>query len=107
MQVARAIDATDVSWCAHPEPERPMQSFVYASRRKPDTYVWLRRRDDFDPLPAPLREQLGELRFVLEIDLGAERQLPHENAVTILANLDGQGWHLQLPPGDTDAAASI
>ncbi len=30
-----------------------MHCFVYASQRKPDTYVWLTRRDGFDLLPEP------------------------------------------------------
>lgn len=77
-----------------------MQCFVYASRRKADTYVWLRQRDDFDTLPEPLREKLGELRFVLEVDLTPERHLPRENPADILAHLDAQDWHLQLPPAD-------
>ncbi len=46
-----------------------MQCFVYASRRKPDTYLWLAERDDFAVLPEPLRGMLGELRFALELQL--------------------------------------
>lgn len=80
-----------------------MRTFVYASRRKPDTYVWLRERDHPHALPAPLREALGELRFVLEFDLDGERQLPHENARDILAHLDSRGWHLQMPPAASRA----
>lgn len=72
--------------------------FVYASRKKPDTYLWLIRRDDFDALPAPLRAMTGELRFVMELQLDETRRLPREDTATVLANLRGQGWHLQLPP---------
>jgi uncharacterized protein YcgL (UPF0745 family) len=75
-----------------------MQCFVYASRRKPDTYLWLAKRDDFDVLPDSLRGMLGELRFVLELQLDAHRQLPREDATQVLAHLREQGWHLQLPP---------
>lgn len=82
-------------------PDCTMQSFVYASCRKADTYIWLRQRDAFDTLPAELREHLGELRFVLEVDLTAERDLPREHATQVLDNLQNAGWHLQLPPGDT------
>ncbi|MDE2087606.1 MAG: YcgL domain-containing protein, partial [Xanthomonadaceae bacterium] len=44
-----------------------MQCYVYASRRKPDTYLWLAEHDGFDVLPESLREVLGELRFALEL----------------------------------------
>jgi uncharacterized protein len=75
-----------------------MQCFVYASRRRADTYVWLRQRDDVDVIPADLRETLGELRFVIDVQLHADRQLPHADASVVLARLHSQGWYLQLPP---------
>lgn len=78
-----------------------MHCFVYASMRKPETYVWLSRREGVDLLPEPLALLLGELRFVLELELSADRRLPIEDASTVLANLAAQGWHLQTPPKET------
>lgn len=80
-----------------------MHAFVYASHRRPDAYLWLRQRDAFDDLPDALREQLGDLRFVLELDLDAERTLPNADAAAVLAKLTEQGWYLQLPPADATA----
>jgi uncharacterized protein YcgL (UPF0745 family) len=78
-----------------------MHCFVYASQRKADTYVWLDRKDHFDALPASLSLMLGELRFVLEVELHAERRLPREDTEVVLEHLRTQGWHLQLPPQET------
>lgn len=78
-----------------------MHCYVYASLRKPDTYVWMTRRDGFDMLPEPLVLLLGELRFVLEFELTPQRKLPHNDTEQVLINLAGCGWHLQTPPGDT------
>ncbi|MET0255500.1 MAG: YcgL domain-containing protein [Luteibacter sp.] len=78
-----------------------MHCYVYASLRKPDTYVWMTRRDGFDLLPEPLVLLLGELRFVLEFELTAQRKLPHNDTEQVLVNLAGCGWHLQTPPGET------
>ena len=75
-----------------------MQCFVYASRRKPDTYLWLAERDGFGGLPEPLRDMLGVLRFALELQLDETRRLPREDARQVLAHLRERGWHLQLPP---------
>lgn len=75
-----------------------MQCYVYASRRKPDTYLWLAERDGFGVLPGSLRDMLGELRFALELALDTQRRLPREDAAQVLAHLREQGWHLQLPP---------
>jgi uncharacterized protein YcgL (UPF0745 family) len=78
-----------------------MHCFVYASQRKPDTYVWLTRREGFDALPPPLALLLGDLRYVLEVELTPQRRLPHEDTERVLANLAAQGWHLQTPPNET------
>jgi uncharacterized protein YcgL (UPF0745 family) len=83
-----------------------MHSYVYASQRKADTYLWLAERDRFDLLPPSLALMLGELRFVLEVELSGDRRLPHEDAQQVIEHLRIQGWHLQLPPHSTLAAAS-
>ncbi|HEY8586374.1 MAG TPA: YcgL domain-containing protein [Rhodanobacter sp.] len=83
-----------------------MQTFVYASQRKVDSYVWLARRDAFDTLPEPMREMLGELRFVMEVQLDERRKLPVESAAQVLAHLRSQGWHLQVPPPETLVGAN-
>ena len=83
-----------------------MQCFVYASLRKADSYLWLARRDAFEQLPEPLLLLLGDLRFVMEVQLDEQRKLPIEDTAQVLAHLRDQGWHLQLPPQETLAAAN-
>ena len=78
-----------------------MHCFVYASQRKADTYLWLDRRDNFDVLPSSLMLLLGDLRFVLEVELHPERRLPNEDVEVVMENLHTQGWHLQLPAQET------
>lgn len=81
-----------------------MHCFVYASRKRAETYVWLAERGNFDLLPAPLHQQVGELREVLDLHLEPERRLPRADAATVLAALREQGWYLQLPPPDPHAS---
>lgn len=76
-----------------------MQAFIYKSLAKADTYVYLRERDGFDVLPATLAQMLGELRFVLAVELSVGRKLAREDADAVRVNLGERGWHLQLPPG--------
>ena len=83
-----------------------MQCYVYASRRKADSYLWLAQRDAFDVLPESLVLLLGELRFVMEVQLDEQRKLPVEDTEQVLINLRTQGWHLQLPPQETLATAN-
>ena len=85
-----------------------MQAYVYKSRRRADTYVYLARRDDVACLPASLRDSLGALDFVLEVALTPERTLARAEAAVVRANLAACGFHLQLPPTPhADAEAAV
>jgi len=75
-----------------------MQAYVYKSQRKADTFVYLAARDDFARLPEPLRTQLGELAFVLEVALTPERKLAREDTEVVRTNLASRGFHIQFPP---------
>jgi uncharacterized protein YcgL (UPF0745 family) len=75
-----------------------MKAFVYKSARRDDTYVYLRERDTFELLPAPLVERLGALAFVLEVDLAPGRKLARVDADKVRAALQLNGFFLQLPP---------
>ncbi|GGA79598.1 YcgL domain-containing protein [Arenimonas soli] len=75
-----------------------MQAYVYKSLRKPDTYLYLRKQDDFSVLPPAVREPLGELVFVLEFALTESRRLARADPAVVRANLQAHGFHLQFPP---------
>lgn len=75
-----------------------MHAYVYKSRRKADTYVYLARRDDFEVLPDALRGQLGPLQEVLHVELTPERTLARADATEVRRHLAERGFHLQLPP---------
>lgn len=79
-----------------------MLAHVYKCLRKPDTYVYLAARDDFERLPEPLQAQLGPLQFVLEVALTPERRLAREDADVVRANLVTRGFHVQFPPAAVD-----
>ncbi len=79
-----------------------MHAYVYKSRRKADTYVYLAARDDFERLPEPLRTQLSPLAFVLDVELTPERKLARADAAEVRANLAARGFHLQFPPGTAE-----
>jgi uncharacterized protein YcgL (UPF0745 family) len=81
-----------------------MQAYVYKSRRKSDTYVYLREREGFGLIPEPLRSSLGALDFVLEVVLTPDRKLAREDAAVVRTNLVARGFHLQFPPLHADDA---
>ena len=79
-----------------------MHAYVYKSLKKADTYAYLASRDDFDCLPEPVRQQLGELRFVLDVALVEGRKLALADPAVVRSNLAAQGFHLQFPPTMAD-----
>ena len=75
-----------------------MLAYVYKSLKKADTYLYLAQREDFERLPEPIRTQLGQLDFVLEVDLAPGRKLAQEDPDVVRRNLVERGFHLQFPP---------
>ena len=75
-----------------------MQTYVYKSLRKDNTYVYLAKRDDFAVMPEAVRTPLGELVFVLEFALTGQRKLAQADPAVVRANLAAHGFHLQVPP---------
>lgn len=75
-----------------------MQTYVYKSLRKENTYVYLGKRDDFAVMPEAVRAPLGDLVFVLEFALTGQRKLAQADPAVVRANLAAHGFHLQFPP---------
>ena len=71
---------------------------VYKSSRKPDTYLYVERQDDFSRVPAALLDMLGQLQWVMDLDLHPQRPLARADVGRVLAQLHAQGYFLQMPP---------
>jgi uncharacterized protein YcgL (UPF0745 family) len=61
-------------------------------------YLYLADEDAFDKVPRALLERFGEPILVIELELSPGRQLAREDVNKVIANLDDQGFHLQMPP---------
>lgn len=72
--------------------------WVYRSPRKPEMYLFLAEEDGFDKVPEALLQQFGEPILVIELELCDKRKLAREDVEQVMANLRGQGFHLQMPP---------
>ena len=73
-----------------------MLCHIYRSSRKLDTYLYLADKDDFSIVPAELLRVFGDPEFSFSFDLTQERELAREDSGEVLANLENQGYHLQL-----------
>ena len=80
-----------------------MQCYVYRSRRKQQTYLFLPQRDDFSQVPASLLKLFGEAEFSFEFELSSERKMVLAEASEVKRNIQENGFYLQLPPGEEKA----
>lgn len=82
-----------------------MHCYVYKSSSKAGTYVYFRERDATHVLPPELALALGELVFVMELELTPQRRLARLDVATLRAALSERGFHIQLPPGEWQVSA--
>jgi len=74
--------------------------FIYKSLRKADAYLYVIESGDFSAVSATLREMLGRLEYVMELQLTPERTLARADVVQVIDALSTRGYYLQLPPAD-------
>ncbi len=74
--------------------------YIYRSPIKDLMYLYLKEKEAFEDLPAPLRKRFGEPEFAMELELHPERKLANADAATVLTALEEQGFYLQMPPKD-------
>ncbi len=74
-----------------------MNCFVYRSRKRADTYLYISEQDDFSGIPDGLMRLFGEPEFALKFDLTPDRKLAVANASDVINSLNQQGFYLQMP----------
>ncbi|NHW03307.1 YcgL domain-containing protein [Stutzerimonas degradans] len=75
---------------------------IYKSLRKNGMYLYVDKRDALARVPERLLAAFGTPQLAFELVLTPERQLAREDIGKVLANLETQGYHLQMPPAEDD-----
>ena len=75
-----------------------MHCTIYRSSKKDDTYLYVEKEDDFSRVPESLLKLLGALERVMDLEIAPERRLARADAEQVRAQLQTQGYYLQLPP---------
>jgi len=75
---------------------------IYKSAKKEHTYLFVKTRDDFSTVPEALMLTFGTPTLVTLINLATKEKLAFADLAKVKANLDGQGYYLQLPPPKED-----
>ncbi|TMO82243.1 hypothetical protein CWC16_00320 [Pseudoalteromonas sp. S3776] len=77
-----------------------MLTAVYKSKKKADTFLFVKKRDDFSKVPEPLLAMFGQPIYVMIINLAKRDHLGGADLETVkeaLADPD-KGYYLQIPP---------
>ena len=78
-----------------------MQCYVYRSRRKQGSFLFLPEKDNFARVPEVLLKIFGAPEFSFEFFLDDERQLQFQVAASEVRRvMQENGFFLQLPPNE-------
>ncbi|WP_137818412.1 MULTISPECIES: YcgL domain-containing protein [unclassified Pseudomonas] len=75
---------------------------IYKSPRKNEMYLYVLKADALKRVPESLLTAFGAPLHTFDLVLNPERQLAREDIHKVLANLDSQGYHLQMPPAEDE-----
>jgi len=75
-----------------------MLCVVYKSIRKPQTYIFVAKRDDFSQVPDALLEQFGPPQLVSVLNVKNDTKMAMAEAPKVLKAITETGFYLQLPP---------
>jgi uncharacterized protein YcgL (UPF0745 family) len=75
---------------------------IYKSAKKEHTYLFVKTRDDFSSVPEPLMLTFGTPTLVTLTNLATKEKLAFADLSKVKANLNEQGYYLQLPPPQED-----
>ncbi|MBQ0720847.1 MAG: YcgL domain-containing protein [Gammaproteobacteria bacterium] len=69
---------------------------IYKSANKSDCYLYVPFEKDLEAVPEALLKQLGKLEPAMTLKLTPERKLAQADIKEVLAQLDEQGYYLQM-----------
>jgi len=75
---------------------------VYKSIRKPQTYIFVAKRDDFSQVPTPLLEKFGPPQLVSVLNMNNDTKMAIAEAPKVIKAIAETGFYLQLPPPPVD-----
>ncbi|WP_314721255.1 YcgL domain-containing protein [Haemophilus pittmaniae] len=73
---------------------------IYKSVKKPGSYLYIAKRDDFSKVPDALLQVFGRPQFVMPFNLLGSKELKNADKQEVLQAIQGQGFYLQLAKED-------
>lgn len=75
---------------------------IYKSPKKQQTYLFIKKRDDFSSVPDALMTTFGTPALVTIVNLATKDKLGMADINKVKDSLEEQGFYLQLPPPTED-----
>lgn len=79
--------------------------FIYKTEKWDGMYLYVLEEDDFSEVSEEIMRKFPHPELVFELALSPERALAREDVKKVLKNLQTLGFHLQLPPVETEVIA--
>lgn len=70
---------------------------IYKSNKKPGSYLYIRKKDDFSEVPEALMQMFGQPHMVMVVKLD-QHNLAQVDKQKVIESLKNDGYFLQLPP---------
>ena len=77
-----------------------MLIWIYKGAKRPNTYLYTDKLDDFSRIPDAVQSLMGDFSLVMEVDLATRDRLAQANIDEVREKLAAQGFYIQMPPGD-------
>ena len=75
-----------------------MDCVIYKGDKKPGSFLYIEKEDDFERVPEALLAMMGEREVVMSLDLGQYDKLANADIELVKQSLHEKGYYLQLPP---------
>ena len=75
---------------------------IYRSLKKNEMYLYVLKSDALERVPENLLAAFGKPHHAFDLVLSPQRALSREDIHVVLANLESQGYHLQMPPAEDE-----
>ncbi len=80
---------------------------VYRSSTKPDMYIFVAADEELSRVPEALMKRFGRPIEAMSIELDADVVLARTDAVTVLEQIQQEGFYLQMPPATEDWRSEV
>ena len=74
-----------------------MKTFIYKGTKKQGAYLYIENMDDFSRVPEELIAVLGQLSYVMTIELSTQKKLAQADVNQVMDKLKENGYYLQMP----------